>query len=336
MRPPPLTAPARRRASWRGAIGAWSLAALAACVPAPAPEAPGPGPTDARPLPAPARDEAGTEAPVSAGPSQASLNMQAYLLGVEERLIARGRLRTDDGREVRVDTARLVQTFVDVALRDEYVREGERLVRRTMPAPLRRWDTPVRFQIVHGDSVTAEQRRKDRLAVAGLAARLQSATGHPAALTGAGGNFTLLIVNEDERRAIGPRLSALVPGIPASDVRAIIDLSPQIFCSVFAYSRPGSPVYAQAVAVIRAESGPRLRSSCLHEEMAQGLGLANDDPKARPSIFNDDEEFAHLTWLDELLLKMLYDDRLRPGMQEAEALPVIRRIAAELIPPPGS
>jgi hypothetical protein len=44
--------------------------------------------------------------------------------------------------------------------------------------------------------------------------------------------------------------------------------------------------------VIRAEHPDLLRLSCLHEEIAQGLGLPNDSPRARPSIFNDDEEFA--------------------------------------------
>jgi len=329
--PSSRSAPSRRRASLRGAAGALLLAALAACAPAPTPE-PSPAPGATRPLPSPPRPEPAELEPAT--PSPASLNMHAYLAGVEERLAARGLLRADDGREVAVDAAGLAQIFVNVALRDEYVREGGRLVRRTTPAPLRRWAGPLRFQIEYGDSVTPEQRRKDRASIAGLAARLQSASGHPAALTGSGGNFTILILNEDERRAIGPHLADLVPGMPVSDTQALTDLSPQIFCTVFTYSQGVSPVYTRAVAVIRAELPPRLRSSCLHEEMAQGLGLANDDPGARPSIFNDDEEFAHLTWLDELLLKILYDRRLQPGMQEAEALPLIRQIAAELIPPP--
>lgn len=321
----------RCRACLRGAAGALLLAALAACTPAPAPQ-PAPAPGATRPLPSPPRPEPDTPAP--AAPSPASLNMRAYLAGVEERLVARGLLRADDGREVAVDAAGLAQTFVNVALRDEYVREGGQLVHRTTPAPLRRWAAPARFQIEFGDSIPPEQRRKDRASVAGLAARLQSASGHPAALTGSGGNFLILILDEDERRAIGPHLAALVPGMPASDIRALTDLSPQIFCTVFTYARGDAPVHSHAVAVIRAELPPRLRESCFHEEMAQGMGLANDHPQARPSIFNDDEEFARLTWLDELLLKMLYDPRLRPGMAEAEALPLIRQIAAELIPPP--
>ena len=85
------------------------------------------------------------------------------------------------------------------------------------------------------------------------------------------------------------------------------------------------------MALIRSETPPRLRRSCVHEELAQGLGLANDSRQVRPSIFNDDEEFAYLTRHDELLLKILYDSRLRPGMTEAEARPIVLQIARELL-----
>ncbi len=57
----------------------------------------------------------------------------------------------------------------------------------------------------------------------------------------------------------------------------------------------------------------------------------SDSPTARPSIFNDDEEFALLTRHDELLLRILYDRRLQPGMTKAQAVPIVRQIAAELL-----
>ena len=57
--------------------------------------------------------------------------------------------------------------------------------------------------------------------------------------------------------------------------------------------------------------------------------LTLDSPAARPSIFNDDEEFGLLTTHDELLLQMLYDPRLTPGMTAAEAAPIARVIARE-------
>jgi hypothetical protein len=69
-----------------------------------------------------------------------------------------------------------------------------------------------------------------------------------------------------------------------------------------------------------------MRRACVHEELAQGLGLADDSPAARPSIFNDDDEFALLTRHDEILLELLYDPALTPGMTVEEARPVLRRL----------
>ncbi|MEL6700412.1 MAG: DUF2927 domain-containing protein, partial [Pseudomonadota bacterium] len=51
----------------------------------------------------------------------------------------------------------------------------------------------------------------------------------------------------------------------------------------------------------------------------------------RPSIFNDDEEFALLTTHDEALLRILYDPRLRRGMTERTARPIVAQIATEVV-----
>ena len=87
-----------------------------------------------------------------------------------------------------------------------------------------------------------------------------------------------------------------------------------------------------AIIVIRHELPEDLLESCIEEELAQSMGLFNDDEQVRPSMFNDDQEFALLTRHDELLLRILYDPRLRPGMPMVEAMPVVREIAAELVP----
>nr|WP_254368084.1 DUF2927 domain-containing protein [Paracoccus sp. Z118] len=265
-------------------------------------------------------------------PSTASLTMRDYLRGIQDTLVGRGLMRTDDGTSAGpISVATLTENFVAIALHDEYERQNGALVHRVHEAPLRRWSAPVRLQLEFGPSVDAATRVRDRAAVADYAARLSQASGHPVSLTGSGGNFAVLFVSEDDRRSIGPRLAQLVPGIPAADVQAIVDLRPQNFCSVFAYSSGSAPEYTRAVAVIRAELPPRMRLSCVHEELAQGLGLANDSPNARPSIFNDDEEFALLTRHDEMLLRILYDRRLRPGMREPEARSIIQTIATELL-----
>ncbi|MGZ3217475.1 DUF2927 domain-containing protein [Paracoccus sp. T5] len=264
--------------------------------------------------------------------SPASRSQRDYYAAVEQRLLSQGRLRRDRvPQDAPINAEMLTRNFLAIALRDEYSQSAGGLVAQDRSAPLRRWAQPVRMQIEFGASTDTAARPAWRSEVADYAAQLSAATGHPVSLTAQGGNFTILVLTEDERRAIGPRLQELVPGIPARDRQILADLPPAITCSVFAYSQGGSSAYAHAVAVIRAELPRLLRSSCIHEELAQGLGLANDSPGARPSLFNDDEEFALLTRHDELLLRILYDRRLSPGMTEAEAAPIVRQIASELL-----
>jgi len=73
-----------------------------------------------------------------------------------------------------------------------------------------------------------------------------------------------------------------------------------------------------------------MRRACFHEEIAQSLGLTNDSHLARPSIFNDDDEFSTLTKLDKILLNILYDNRLKSGIVRNEASQLVRQIANEI------
>ena len=333
----------------RRAVTALGLALLLAACDSPAP---GDAPEGPRPAPRPEvaeeptdpqaelrraraeRNRAANEAArqASAAPSPASQSQRDLYAAAERRLIAQGRLRRDRvPMDAPIDAETLARNFVAIALRDEYSQTSGGLVAQSRAAPLRRWRAPVRMQLEFGASTDMAARPAWRAEVADFAGQLASVTRHPVSLTAEGGNFTILVLTEDERRAIGPRLAQLVPGIPAQDVAIMTDLPPAITCAVFAYSQGSASDYARAVAVIRAELPPLLRTSCIHEELAQGMGLANDSPAARPSIFNDDEEFALLTRHDELLLQILYDPRLRPGMTEAEAAPIVRQIATELL-----
>lgn len=261
-----------------------------------------------------------------------SQSKQNYYAEVERKLLDDNRLRLDRiPIDAPIDAETLTQNFIRIALHDEYDSNGRRMADGTS-APLRRWQQPVRVDLEFGPSSNTALKREIRSEVAAFADRLENLTGQNVELTDEVGNFTILVLSDDERRTSGSRLPALAPGMPAQDIAALRDLSPDIYCSVFAYSKGSSSSYAHAVAMIRTELPPLLRLSCIHEEMAQGMGLANDSPKARPSIFNDDEEFALLTRHDELLLQILYDSRLRPGMTEAEAAPIVREIAGELLP----
>ena len=84
-----------------------------------------------------------------------------------------------------------------------------------------------------------------------------------------------------------------------------------------------------AVIMIRKEVPDLLLDACIEEELSQAMGLLNDDSRVRPSIFNDDQEFALLTEHDSRLLQMLYDPRIEPGMSPDQAMPIVREILAD-------
>lgn len=284
------------------------------------------------PVPVPPERPARTEAPVPS-PSAESAAIRARLARVQATLLSRGLMRTDGGgADTPFNDRQLAENFIRIALYDEYVSRNGAFVAQATPSRLRRWEQPIRMAVEFGASVPEAQRATDRAEIGGYAARLSRASGLPIRVTdAASANYHVLILTEDERRAYGSRLQQIVPGIDPVSLSTIINLPASTFCVVFAFSNGQSSVYTRAVAVIRAEHPDRMRLSCIHEEVAQGLGLANDSPSARPSIFNDDEEFALLTRHDELLLKMLYDKRLRPGMTPQEARPIVETMAYELI-----
>lgn len=267
--------------------------------------------------------------PVVAKPtSQQSAMLRQYFNQVEQAQRSQGLLREDGGGADTPFTAdMLARNFEQIAFFNEY--DGN-FSGRGGASPLRRWSGPVRMQVIFGDGVPPSQRKSDQDAVNTYARRLGRITGHPVSTHGAP-NFIVIIASEDDRAQALMQAAARVPGISDTSLVAFRDMRRDTYCAVAAFAGgPNSSTYTAAVAVIRAENPDLLRLSCIHEELAQGMGLANDSPAARPSIFNDDDEFALLTNHDELLLKMLYDSRLRTGMNAKEAAPLTRIIAREL------
>ena len=195
---------------------------------------------------------------------------------------------------------------------------------------MRRWQAPVRVGLRFGGSVPADRRASDTARVASYLQRLSGLTGLPIRLDDSAPNFWVYFVNEDERQALGPALRAAMPQLNGNEVSDIINLPQSTYCVALTQSQGNSSVYNRAFIVIRAEHPDLLRLSCIHEELAQALGLPNDSPQARPSIFNDDEEFALLTRQDEMMLRILYNPALRPGMRIPEARPIVEQLATAL------
>ena len=264
--------------------------------------------------------------------SEQSAKLRQYLNQVERAQLSQGLLRQDGGGADTPYTADvLARNFEQIVFFNEY--DGT-FTGRGGASPLRRWMSPVRMRVLFGAGVPPSQQVSDSRNVAGYARRLARATGHPVSTLGRP-NFIVIIASEDDRAEALLQAAAQLPGITPESLRALRNLRRDTYCAVAAYAMGPDPnTYTAAVAVIRSENPDLLRLSCIHEELAQGLGLANDSPAARPSIFNDDDEFALLTSHDELLLQMLYDPRLSTGMTAAEAAPLTRIIARELMQGP--
>lgn len=304
---------------WRTGLATVVLAALSACAEL------GILGTGLAPMPQPTPAALPADTPRSAA-------ARAYYAQVQTTLLSQGLLRTDGGgHDTPFDARILAENFLRIALFDEYTRGITGPVQREVQSRLRRWVDPVRVGLRFGASVPAELQATDRARVASYLDRLSTLTGHPIGLSDTEPNFWLYIVSENEREALGPTINAALRGLSPGDVAGITDLPKSTYCLVYALSAGTSGIYNRAFAVVRSEHPDLLRLSCLHEEIAQGLGLANDSPRARPSIFNDDEEFALLTRQDELMLRMLYNPAFRPGMTEAEARPIAEALASQLL-----
>jgi hypothetical protein len=263
-----------------------------------------------------------------------SFEIEEFFTRVETGLLTRGLLRADGGGpDVPFTDEMLARNFMALAFSQEFSGIGGRLVRERSDAVLYRWVEPVRIQPHFGTSVAQSRADRDRGEIVRLARRLEETTRHPVNVVDKGGNLHVLVLNDQELRLSPPLLKELMPEITRAELDYVREMPRETYCVVIGSDPSRKGVYARAVAVIRAELPTALRTSCLHEEIAQGLGLADDSPQARPSIFNDDDEFGRLTTQDELLLRMLYDSRLTPGMTAADAAPMVRRLATEYMSP---
>lgn len=264
--------------------------------------------------------------------SLASYDLEVYYARVQADLLSQGLLRTDGGGpDTPITDTMLARNFERIALAEEYARgEGLKPSRGEL-GRVKKWEQPVRVSIEFGAHVPEDQKVTDSNMLGSYVSRLAKITGHPISMSTNRPNFHVLFMSQDDKADVAPRIKQLVPDVNPTALSVFDNLPREIHCLVIAFSEePGGYAYGQAIAVIRSEHPDLLRRSCVHEEVAQGLGLGNDSPEARPSIFNDDDEFALLTSMDEMMLKILYDPQLKPGMDATATRPIVAELAAQL------
>jgi hypothetical protein len=272
------------------------------------------------------------EVPISAAQSASMERLSQF----EQSQLSRGLMRTDGGGpDTPFDMHDILRHFQDIAFYDEYDATLG-FSRISQASHLEKWTTPVRFNPVFGKSIDRNRVKLAKATVAKYVKKLSRITGHPMLVSARKPNFDVLFMGHDDRDQMDAFLASRGPQIGALAKQVVAMMPEDVHCMVMAFSnaeiRHG---YTHAIAIIRAEHPPLMQRACIEEELAQGLGLANDSPYARPSIFNDDDEFATLTTMDAVMLQILYDPRLLPGMTLDQARPYLYEIS-ELLNEPQS
>lgn len=259
-----------------------------------------------------------------------------------------GLMRTErDPQDAKFSPAVLAQNFrkLGFSFESDPFGTGET---REGPQHIRKWRQPIRYT-VHAEP--ADQQRLDRI-VTPFAEELADLTQHsiervdPEGPEGQTLNMMIIFPRDDILQQFldtGPSGAGAINapfgfgGEAAEVLRETLEpwYGAESPCAGQIWETEGNDENGAgellfALVMIRPEIPDLLLKSCVEEELAQTLGLFNDDSSIRPTIFNDDQEFALLTQHDGLLLQILYDDRLETGMTPARAMPIVREIAGEV------
>ena len=129
---------------------------------------------------------------------------------------------------------------------------------------------------------------------------------------------------------IVPRSQLTNPNLVAVDPKLLRRLGGQGGCYFLMWHNEGQGVIDRVVIVVNADRIQSRTEHCLLEEMTQSLGLPNDTASAWTSIFSNEGFVTTLTRADKIIIKTLYDPRLKPAMEREEAMALARRIIGEL------
>ena len=135
-------------------------------------------------------------------------------------------------------------------------------------------------------------------------------------------NFTIKFV--PPLQLTNPQLANVEPGI-------IKRLGAQGGCYFVTWTDEEGINLRDAVIVINKARPAEKTDHCVLEEMTQSLGLPNDTTPPWPSIFSNTGTVKELSWVDNVMVKTLYDARMKPGMSRADALITARRVISEII-----
>jgi hypothetical protein len=230
-------------------------------------------------------------------------------------------------RQQELSDDEILAIFERVAFRldEQFVENAER---NKTGYRLSKWREPVRY-VTLGRSAPRYQAH-----VAKLARELSAVTGHPVLPAGTATANALVVFVEGgfEDAPVSQRKLFQMFFDNELEMRTFFErLSREALCfGAFTYGHGGQNEISAAVVLIPDNLAPREIPICIVQEIAQTMGVPNDDNTVRPSVFNDPGGATTLAEIDRIMLRLLYDERLEPGMAWEEAEPIARQILMDL------
>lgn len=185
-------------------------------------------------------------------------------------------------------------------------------------ARLQKWLNPVKISLHFGKSLSSDKRAVDRAHILSLTSRLEHFTGHPIRLAEKDPNIHVFVMNEARIVTIGQAAKGVKGELGASS--CVLDIAAQ--------QKPESGL-KEASIYIRADLTEEARHHCYRRLISQSLGFTKGEGQM-PSILAADPLTTGFTSHDDLMLRILYDPRLQPGITRSEARPIVRVLAREL------
>ena len=255
-----------------------------------------------------------------------------YYERLEKQKLAVGLLRQDGGgSDTPFDSDDIARAFEKLAFFNEYSISQSTLKPNLTPVSLAKWNAPIYIATKFGSSVTPKEKKRNLKEVEDFSKNLSEITDHKIEMSEQNANMFVIFGNQEEVPILIEEISFLSTQFDTQKTKVLSKLPKDIQCLAMTSVKAdtnGNIVFA--LIIIRSELPTLLKKACIQEEIAQGLGLSNDSHLARPSIFNDDYEFATLTEFDKILLKILYDKRLKSGSSFQNSSDIIKQISIEL------
>lgn len=206
----------------------------------------------------------------------------------------------------------------------DYVVFGNEFAGRALPT-VRKWTEPIRYKFASNNAAITKYRPVVQAHFASLA-QFTNLSFQEIGPRDPGENFIIGFAPLAGLVAYGRTLAANPAEVAGRQFETAS-------CFFLSYIQDGRLVAARVLA--GSDLPDQELVHCLLEELAQSLGLPNDDDRVAPSIFNDSLHLTSLSLIDKVLLRLVYDPRMRPGTPRAQALQLARAILAELNPGGG-